>query len=325
MLDYTWNVSIIVSIMGKKQRHHFIPRFYLEGFVDPHNKPYVWTYEKGNIDIIKASPADIAVQKHYYSFTTEEGSKDSESFEDLFATIESNVAPLVSKLEQQKGLGEDEKKLFSYFLAFMMTRVPNFRNDIEESNSDVVKRIAMWMAGDSKCFEAMIENYEKDTGEDIGIPINELREFVLDDSRYSIKTNPEFSLFIILELSKSFARVFYKMNWLFLMATDENKFLTSDNPLYYFDPTYDPKSPFGVGLINKNIQVTIPISNRLAILAGWNFKKDNYFKANGLLVRGINKRTIISALRYVYASEKSDTLNKLVQKYENSAPRTVID
>jgi len=307
--------------MGKKERHHFLPRFYLEGFIDPNNKPYLWVYEKGNPDIVKASPVDVAVQKHYYSITTEKGMRDSETFEDFFATLESDVAPLFVKLENKQSLNDDERKLVSLFLAFMMTRVPNFRNNIEETHSEIVKQVTMWLAKDPKRFQSIMEKYGKDAGDKINFPIDAIREFVLDDSRYTVKTKPEFSLFMIMELSRSFAKVFYDMKWTFFPATDEYKFLTSDNPLFRLDPTYDPKSPYGVGLRNKNIEVTFPISRNMALLAGWNTIKERYSKTNSSMVRNINKRSIGSALQYVYASEKSDTLNKLIQKFKNSAPR----
>jgi hypothetical protein len=72
-------------VTAKKKRHHYIPRFYLEGFVDPLNKPYIWVYEKGNPNIIKATAENVAVRKHYYSFVTAGGNEDS--FEDIFGIV----------------------------------------------------------------------------------------------------------------------------------------------------------------------------------------------------------------------------------------------
>jgi hypothetical protein len=60
----------------KKRRHHYLPEFYLKGFVDSNREPYLWIYEKGNMEIRNASPKDAAVLSDYYSFTNPKGEKD---------------------------------------------------------------------------------------------------------------------------------------------------------------------------------------------------------------------------------------------------------
>ena len=63
----------------------------MDGFIDPHNKPYIWIYKKGNEDIIKATSTDIAVEKHYFSYRTPNGSRDSNTLENALEKIEELV------------------------------------------------------------------------------------------------------------------------------------------------------------------------------------------------------------------------------------------
>ena len=63
--------------MGRKKRHNFLSVFYLNGFVGLNNKPYVWVYEKDGSDVKQLTSSYIAVEKHFYSFTTSQG-EDSE-------------------------------------------------------------------------------------------------------------------------------------------------------------------------------------------------------------------------------------------------------
>lgn len=310
--------------MPKKERHHSIPRFYLKGFIDPHNEPYICVYEKGNPKTIKATVENIAVHKHYYSFLTSSGNKDCESFENAFEKMENKAALIFRKIKNHESMNAQDRKTFAVFLALTMVRVPNYRNNIERSIGEFIKKIHIIMASHSAGFKSMIDEDEKDTGRKIGVPAEELQKFILDGNKWDVKVNPQFSLSMIGLLAKDIASIFYKMNWSFLEATDNFKFVTSDNPLFYFDPTHNPRSLHGVGLANKNIEVTLPISRDLAFLGKWE-KSEGYKKLNNDLVKKINRRTIISDSRFVFASQYSDGLNRLVQKYKDSTPRTIVD
>ena len=116
-----------------KKRHQFVPRFYLKGFINLHDVPYIWIYEKGNPKIIKATVENIAVHKHYYSFLTSSGDKDSETFENAFEKIEDKAASIFQKIKNYETLNDQDRGLFANFLAITMTRVPNYRKDIERS------------------------------------------------------------------------------------------------------------------------------------------------------------------------------------------------
>ncbi|OGL47633.1 MAG: hypothetical protein A2149_09125 [Candidatus Schekmanbacteria bacterium RBG_16_38_11] len=305
--------------MARKKRHHYIPKFYVEGFIDPQNKPFLWIYEKGRSNIIKASAKDIAVEKHYFSFLDSQGKRDSETLENALAEIEGKVASVFRKIFEEETLTEENRAFFASFLALMMTRVPNFRNNISIMLKSLIKKMSLTLASHKNGFEGAIKRFERDTGNKIDMPIEDLRQFLLDENRYEIKSNPQFSVAMALSNLDKLTQVFFDMKWSFIKATDDYKFLSGDNPLYYYDPTHDPRSFFGVGLLNKNIEVTLPLSRDVALFASWQ-GKSRYFQGINTHVKSINKRTILAASRFVFASLKSDIINKLVQKCVESAP-----
>jgi hypothetical protein len=167
----------------------------------------------------------------------------------------------------------------------------------------------------------MIEKYEKDTGNKIGIPKEELREWMLNpDKNYTIKTNPQHNLALALEFLQDFPKVFFGMRWAFLKATDQYKFLSGDNPLYYLDPTHNLRSFNGVGLFDKNIEVTLPLSKEMCAFGSWKHKED-YIQAKNQWIKNINRRTAIASLRFVFASERSESIKDFVMKYKGSSPK----
>ena len=110
------------------------------------------------------------------------------------------------------------------------------------------------------------------------------------------------------------------MKWAFLETTNDEYFLTSDNPLYYMDPSYKLGSFYGVGLMNKKLEVTFPLSRNLALLATWE-GLTGYHQANSSIRKIINWRTIISAQNFVISPENTSELSELVHKYRNSSPK----
>jgi hypothetical protein len=305
--------------MTEKKRHHYIPRFYLDGFIDPRNKPYIWVYEKGKNAIRKSKSDKIAFQKRYYSISTTEGKRDSETIENFLAEIEQSAALVFKKIEGRESLNEEEKGTFSYFLAFMITRVPAYRDNVERVTEKLLKKTNINLASDPRGFKAMIEAYERDTGEKIGMPVEELRQFTLDGRRYDISVDPQYSLQAMM-IAKDIVPFLYNMSWAFFEASDDYKFVTSDNPLFYDDPNHDLESVYGVSLLNRNVEVSFPMSKELLFLGTWQDYK-GFIRGNNAIVKDLNRRTVLSASRFVFASQKSDILNKFVQKYIDKGPR----
>lgn len=325
--------------MATKKKHHYIPQFYLDGFTDLNNG-HVWVYEKGNLNIRKAKTGNIAFQKHYYSFVTKEGNKDSETLENAFAEMEGKAAPVFQKIKKCERLGEQERAIFACFLAFSVVRVPKFRGYVESDIAKSYKSLIKIGASHSGWLKSIMESVERDTREKINI--EELQEYILHGS-YNIKVNPQYSLKMF-KLVEDLIPIFYGMKWTFLIATGDYKFVTSDNPLFWCDPTHNPyihsiyhlvnaislesfifyiKKLFSwsnpvtpsrsVGLLNKDVEVTFPISRDVAFLGTWKIKGGDYLKANNYMIKDLNYRTITSALRFVYSSQKSDEVNALVR------------
>lgn len=297
-----------------------MPRFYLEGFVDPKNEPFVWIYEKGNEQITKATVEDIAVRNDYYSFTTEAGEKDSDTFEEAFADLESKAAPVLKKLKNTERLKDEERSLFSYFIAYSMTRVPNYRDFIEQAAESVIKKAMQMVLSDRTRVAAILESVEKKDKAQRAEKIEELAGFV-EGEDFSIKVGPEFSLGMV-GLAKELAPVFYKMHWAFLRSTEEYKFVTSDNPVYYYDPTKKVRSFDGVGLMNPGTEVLFPLSRDLTLLCSWNEKK-GYYQINSHAIRIINKKTVIHASRFVFSSERSKGISIIIKEYKDSSVKPV--
>jgi hypothetical protein len=306
-----------ITGMARTKKHHYVPVFYLNGFIDPDTHPYIWVYQKGSFEVLKLRPENCGFEKDYYSFVNPSGKRDSDTIEYAFSSLESGVAPIFEKINNEGFPDEKERVALSFFLACAMTRVPSFRNAIEASVAAVVGKFAMAMASNSEAWRAMLIRYEEETGEKINIPAEELQNFVLS-GEYDLTTNPEVSLQMMV-LAHDFAPVFYHMRWRFLKASEDFRFLTCDSPLYLCDPTHDHRSQFGVGLACKNAEISFPISREIALFASWN-GREGFEEVRDQRVRDINQRTVISATRFVYSSQERRGIGRFVRRYEDFSP-----
>jgi hypothetical protein len=232
-----------------------------------------------------------------------------------------HVAPILQKIEAMESLQEDERCWFALFVALIMTRVPNFRENYEKGFAQLIKKCSRIWASHDEGFRSWIREFERSTGKKINTPIGDLQKFIIEE-RYDVRVDPQLSLDFI-SVAIKLSRVFYDMAWTFLRATDDYKFVTSDNPIHRRTSTLCLPSFGGIGLLNKNIELTLPISKDLVFFGSWKEVKGNV-QLNNHMVREITRRTVLSASRFVFAPLRSQALNRLVQKCKNTAPKIVI-
>jgi Protein of unknown function (DUF4238) len=78
-----------------------------------------------------------------------------------------------------------------------------------------------------------------------------------------------------------------QMNWQFLIAPDDSKFLTSDNPVFFFE---------GIGLNKPQSEITFPISSTVALAAfGRAGFREGFVTTTTQVVAEINRRTAQSS------------------------------
>lgn len=108
----------------KKVRHHYVPRFYLNGFTtgDP---PMLWIYDKeASGKRRQAGTGDAALEKHYYSIIRDDGTRDSTTIEDAFAEFEDDSAPVLRAIRAGEQLSAADRTRLASFMAVLMARVP---------------------------------------------------------------------------------------------------------------------------------------------------------------------------------------------------------
>lgn len=322
------------------KRHHYVSQFYLESFASPNSPekgPLIYVYERG-VGAPKWLPfPNAAVQRHYYSIDVAAGERN-DVFEKFLSAVEGNAAAVIREqiVEQEAELNDIDRQKLSLYLIMAMLRVPSSRDQMHTMCHDMWELITKNRARTPGVLENLNEQLEAETGEPLGVAVEQLREFLLSD-RYTIKVNPAESLRMMFNMAPRLVPIIHFMRWTILKNDDAELFLTSDNPVVYVDPTHPWGGYSGVGLANVGVQLTFPISptkclfgthdpefrnkiegaspQQVRRLASTFRPKLRYLQADTVSVREINRRIVRRASRYVFSSTDAPALRWFISNH----------
>ncbi len=273
-------------------KHHYVPRFYLEGFVDPAMPSHLWVADKEKGLVRRESPSRAARASGYYDLTKTKYVKAS-VFEEFLSIIESRVAAVIDKIRQHDyRLTIGEAYHLSNYLGLQLARVPAFRQVLK----DVMKSYAE----------------------------NEIREYVMDDDRLRSRYGDEADFFKEYVLSGKLkpvpgkdyvlgstikfgidaAQHIFGKKWMFLTTSGNATFFTSDNPVGLLTPDATPprgKQP----LADKKLEISFAISPSIAILMHSHDEHEDNVEVNATTVIEMNRRVFPTIQRYAYTSRCS--------------------
>lgn len=228
-----------------KKRHHYVPKAYLKFFCD--SEGMVRVYLKDDPDKpFQLSPDNVAFHKYYYSQPLPGGGKDHNRLEDVFSALEGKWPPIVERILVRKEVNGELEDIFS-FMALQRARVPATRDAAEKMLAEMVKATA-------SVLDAAGELPPKPEG----------YEDILDSAQVSI--DPHQSIHAMVSIIQGMEYVFGQIGIGSLHNTTDIPFLTSDNPVIWFDPSVPETSMRPYALRPGGpIVLLFPISPQLMI------------------------------------------------------------
>ena len=285
---------------NEKKRHHYIPITYLNNFTDDARR--ITAYRKDNpVPPLHLAPSEIAFERYYYSQPLPDGGRDNNTLEDFFSTIEATWPALVAALRSGSTGAADFEALCT-FMSLMRVRVPAVRDMIELSRAEQVKATVK-----------MLDRQGKLPPKPDGF------EDILDHVEVSI--DPHQSLHAIPSLLNGFSYIIDQMSFEVVHNETAVSFLTSDNPVAYFDPTVGEGKvlPYQVRPPRGSIELLFPIDAE-TVLRGRTGRPDlRHAKlTDRQMAKRINRFTARFGYRFVFARDRSH--EELIAKFAATSP-----
>jgi hypothetical protein len=270
--------------MGK----HYIPQKYLEKFQIPEKPGYIWLYDlKRSNKPSCASIAKVAQQKDYFD----------EEVEKILATaIETPSNQIMQKILDGVLPLDSERLQLSIYVGTMMKRVPHHRSRA---------MLALPAALDDTVAKVKSEIEELSVRKRFSLQKKASLLAEVDRVRQDYLKQPPPS--IIREMYKPWpgqkiVDCILRMTWRVLISSTNMKFMTCDNPAFFFE---------GIGLGNPEAELILPISSTHVLHCCWQKASSiaEFRNVDDKTILEINRRIIAGATRFVFFHKDSDRVD----------------
>lgn len=293
-----------------KKRHHYIPKSYLKSFCDSTGN--VLVYRKDDpCKAIQLSSDNTGFHKYYYSQPRPDGGKDHNALEDCFSVTEDKWPGIVDQLHRRENVNDSLEEIVQ-FMALQRARVPASRDVTEKIHAEGIKAAARQLDAEGKLS-----------------PKPEGFDDILDQVEVSI--NPHQSIHAMVPMMQGIGQVFDQIGFYATHNKTDVPFLTSDNPVIWFDPSVQDADlrPY-VLQPDGPVVLLFPVSPSL-IIYGDSSGRDR-FASEGLgiadlsdtgLVEMINRQVCRFGCQAIFAQKAGQ--ERLIQEHAELSPTIRFD
>jgi hypothetical protein len=297
---------------------HYIPKFYLKGFMD--ERRILWVLDKGNPPR-PSRPKAEAHRSDFYTFH-ERGYRD-ETAEHALTVVENAVAPIIRKIARVTAdLTQPQIASLYAFVAVMFTRVPAWRSALDKMAAELMRQKSVERARDKKQFE---DDYKKVFGaehgeKELSTEAEKLRQMFLSGEWTVEQKSVGFNLQMMFDSAFTVARALANRGCQILLAPpadspEESAFLTSDNPVFTVQPDSQKEANVGVGFGLKGVEVYMPLNKHACLKIVESDVKQLRTVVSQAMVKQINRVVMLTAPKSVYSSRSERRLARLFDEY----------
>ena len=277
--------------------HHYVPQHHLCGFENPDEPGMIWTYDK----IAKTSKClpikSVAQQSGYYEKADEKA---------LANQIEGPALHSLAALRRRQHVDVEGRIRLAIYIASLMMRVPRRRTKALEMFPDALDSTV-------SRFRKELEEWAASPDADAALAARRVAE--IEAVKKKLADNPPSEVVELIRSPSPSPRyaeriyaMIYAMTWRILSSKSE-KFITSDNPAYFFDA-------YGIG--NPESEVCCPLAPDVGLHMSRQGKPCDllFVQVRRAAVKEINRRVATGAERFVFSADPAPWLRSVCDKPE---------
>lgn len=286
--------------MAQPRKHHFLPQFYLREFSA--DRARIWQIEKSSGRAFGAPIKDTAAIRDFHEIDSD-SVDDPHAIEKKLAEIEGAIAPCFREFLAEGFANEAALNEVIGLITMLRMRVPAMKAHIDKFQKEYIRSTGKML---------------REIGE-IPPPPPGLED-VLDFDNLTITVSNWKTLELMFHGAGNSEAIecLANMRITLYLAPIGCEFITSDQPVSLFHPTIKPTDPIGAGLVSDGVEVSVPLSRSKLLMFDHRFGQNRVMVATADEMAEFNRRTIVMADRFVYASYRSDGLVESVLAEKNS-------
>ncbi len=269
---------------------HYIPQHYLKNFAISPDFKQVWVYQKGSYSGFTAGIRQVANENNRWPRKVEEH---------LAEFVENPANTVLNKINERQSLTQQDRKTLTSYIISLFLRVPKGLQRMKDRAPEVLENLLSETRDDLYRFLTKHPDKEEIVTQrltELPLVISEFKkEFPLEAWYQNLISN---------YLVKS-QQIIPNMNWIFFTTDNKHPFITSDNPVFYFED---------IGIGNEQSELSVPISSQIMFWASWRKATEGYFHVKDTIVNEFNRRTASISTKYAYCCQEMDWVSKLMNK-----------
>lgn len=288
------------------RNHHYIPQYYLRGFLDPKlKKEQFHVIDRINRRHFPTTPRNVGSQRDFNRINIPE--RPIDEAEKMFAEMDTEIAHVLKYVKENETLPADrDMEILIYFVALLYMHNPRIRSNLRISETTVIKQFAKALFSRPERYESYRQQ-ERAVGKEL--PEYETMKRFVDSEDYDIKYGHGYHLRYELEcIDNVIFPLLSQRKWsLFIAEEGGGDFVCSDYPVVLMsvgDLPIDSDHLYNIGrpgLAQNDAELTIPLNHRMALFAV--LSDSTYIgTVDEMTVACINNRTINAAARQIYCS-----------------------
>lgn len=287
------------------KRHHFVPATYMDGFSDPDGRVWVYRLDAAE-EPLHLKPPATAYERYYYSQKLPGGGQENHRFEDLWGVIE-EVWPVTLRAVRAGRLSPAISFNVLGMVSSLKARVPAARDRNAILMAAELRASAQALESTSQ-LPAEFENYRGKLGQ---VPV---------------AANPQRTLRTVFDDIKEFGDLCCRMGFEVVHNTSDVPFITSDNPVCYYDPSQSlqRRTPYDVG---REIELICPLDASTLLRGSHRLAPTNTIVRHKILtdasaVRRYNRTISEFSYRLMIARDRADAVARM---YAGRCPTIDVD
>lgn len=273
---------------------HWIPRSYLSSWIDPDTPqgftPYVYLIPKDGAGVQRRAPANIFTETDLYTIALPDGSRDLRLEHGLCDLENAFAAMRRDFLSQRRSIPFLRRMKFLMFTAAMHARTPAMRNHHAKFWNEVREmgeQLEADMRGDPSTRPKIMSSMHSSGRQGIGM--EEVRKMASNTMQH-----------MLLPFISAETPLLAQMRCLVLCTRNDPGFITSDNPVVWFNPDWQNKPPMfqSPSFSDPELEITFPVSPNQLLMFTHGEPSLSYHDVPDAIVSEVNRRTRFSCNEY---------------------------